>query len=154
MGFVFGERVRCRCCCVVELGQPAPVLKLEPGQSEAKIALLIPTLASCDWVIMRALKTRCHLSLRKVDSVPHSWAVTAWPPGIYPHNSDKGRYIVRAHRDELVAAGALTRIGRDLVIFGAGYNAWLHKQADKVAGFEIAPNKKEKRTVAGWLGET
>ena len=79
--------------------------------------------------------------MSKVISVPHSWAVTEWPQDIYPHNPSRGRYIIRAHRDELVAAGALTRIGRDLVIFGAGYNSWLRKQADKVAGFDIAPNR-------------
>jgi hypothetical protein len=78
---------------------------------------------------------------QKVSTIPHSWALTEWPRDIYPHNTVKGRYIVRAHRDELVAAGALTRIGRDLVVFGAGYNAWLRKQADKVAGFDIAPNR-------------
>jgi hypothetical protein len=45
------------------------------------------------------------------------------------------------HRDELRDAGALTRIGRDLVILGAGYSAWLQKQVNRVDGFEIAPNR-------------
>jgi hypothetical protein len=85
---------------------------------------------------------------QKVSAVPHSWAVTEWPQDIYPHNASKGRYIVRAHRDELVAAGALTRIGRDLVVFGAAYNAWLKKQANKVAGFAIAPNRSASNEAA------
>jgi hypothetical protein len=76
-----------------------------------------------------------------VSTVPHSWAVTAWPPDIYPHLPSKGKYIVRAFRNELVAAGALTRIGRDLVVLGSGYAAWLAKRSNKVAGFEIAPNR-------------
>ena len=75
--------------------------------------------------------------------LPHSWCVTEWPATIYPHHPSKGRYIVRAFRRELVAAGALTRVGRDLVILGAGYSAWLSKRADKVDGFTIAPNRAE-----------
>jgi hypothetical protein len=78
---------------------------------------------------------------QKVSTIPHSWALTEWPRDIYPHNTVKGRYICRAHRDELVAAGALIRVGRDLVVFGAAYNAWLRKQACRVAGFDIAPNR-------------
>jgi hypothetical protein len=77
----------------------------------------------------------------KVSTVPHSWAITNWPETIYPHSASRGKYIVRAFRDQLVAAGALTRIGRDLVVLGSGYSAWLSKQSGKVAGFEIAPNR-------------
>lgn len=86
--------------------------------------------------------------MQKISAVPHSWAVTEWPQDIYPHTTAKARYIVRSHRDELVAAGALTRIGRDLVVFGAGYNAWLRKQAGKVAGFDIAPNRATRGNAA------
>jgi hypothetical protein len=75
------------------------------------------------------------------EKIPHSWAVQDWPAHVYPHRESKGRYIVRAHKDELVAAGALTRIGRDLVVLGAGYSAWLAKQAHRVDGFAIAPNR-------------
>jgi hypothetical protein len=64
-----------------------------------------------------------------------------WPQTVYPHRASRGKYIVRAFRDELIAAGALTRIGRDLVVLGSGYSAWLSKQSSKVAGFAIAPNR-------------
>lgn len=80
-------------------------------------------------------------STTKVSPVPHSWPITLWPPEVYPNDPSKGRYIVRAHRKELVAAGALTRIGRDLVVFGAGYSKWLAKQSGRVAGFEVAANR-------------
>lgn len=78
---------------------------------------------------------------------PHSWAIPNWPSHVYPHNSDKGRYLVRAHRRSLVAAGALTRIGRDLVILGAQYSKWLSSKTDEVEGYEIAPNQAEAATV-------
>jgi hypothetical protein len=78
----------------------------------------------------------------KVDAekLPHSWAVDDWPVSVYPCRASRGRYIVRTHRAELVSAGALTRVGRGLVVLGAGYSAWLAKQRTRVEGFEIAPN--------------
>jgi hypothetical protein len=73
--------------------------------------------------------------------IPNSWAIENWPPGIYPNTPSRARYTVRANRDELVRAGALVRIGRDLVIMGAAYASWLHKQSNQVYGYEIAPNR-------------
>jgi hypothetical protein len=75
------------------------------------------------------------------ERIPHSWSVEDWPTTVYPHRPSRGRYIVRAHRDELTTCGALTRIGRDLVVLGAGYAAWLQKQSSRVANFDIAPNR-------------
>jgi len=74
------------------------------------------------------------------EKVPHSWAVEDWPSDVYPCRASKGRYIVRAHRDALVAAGALTRVGRDLVVIGTAYTSWLSKQGNRVSDFVIAPN--------------
>jgi hypothetical protein len=39
---------------------------------------------------------------------------------------------VRTHRDELILAGALTRVGRVLVVMAAGYSRWLEKSSAKV----------------------
>jgi hypothetical protein len=76
------------------------------------------------------------------ERIPHSWSLEDWPGNVYPCRASKARYIVRIHRNELVAAGALTRIGRDLVVLGAGYSAWLAKQSARAsADFEIAPNR-------------
>ena len=74
------------------------------------------------------------------EKIPHSWAVEDWPPSVYPCRASKGRYTIRANRDALVAAGALVRVGRDLVVIGPAYAAWLAKQGGRVASFEIAPN--------------
>jgi hypothetical protein len=73
---------------------------------------------------------------------PHSWDIEHWPSAVYPHTSDKGRYLIRANRDSLLAAGALTRVGRDLVIIGAYFSKWLSSQAARVAPYEIAPNSR------------
>jgi hypothetical protein len=75
------------------------------------------------------------------ERIPHSWAIDEWPQSVYPHRPSKAKYIIRAHRDELVTAGALSRVGRDLVVLGAGYSAWLAKQSNRVNGFQIAPNR-------------
>jgi hypothetical protein len=73
--------------------------------------------------------------------IPHSWDVEHWPANVYPCRSSKGRYVLRQHREELIAAGVLSRVGRDLVILGAAYAAWLAKHRQSVEGFEIAPNR-------------
>ena len=81
------------------------------------------------------------------ERVPHSWPVEEWPACVYPNRTARARYLIRAHRDDLVTSGALTRVGRDLVVLGAGYTAWLAKQSNRVNDFEIAPNREE-RTAA------
>jgi hypothetical protein len=76
----------------------------------------------------------------KFESVPNSWTIEEWPSGIYPNKPSRARYTIRAHRDELVRAGALVRVGRDLVVIGPSYAAWLHKHGAQVCGYKIAPN--------------
>lgn len=76
------------------------------------------------------------MAISKLVSIPHSWALDDWPSHVYPGKSSKAKYICRAHRDELVAAGALVRVGRDLVVMGAPYSAWLSKQASRVNDFK------------------
>jgi hypothetical protein len=77
-----------------------------------------------------------------VSAIPHSWCQDDWPPGVYPGRPSRAKYVLRAHRDELVAVGALTRIGRNLVVLGAPYVGWLAKNSNRVLDFEIAPNRE------------
>jgi hypothetical protein len=74
--------------------------------------------------------------------IPHSWAVADWPDIVYPGSPKKARYTIRVNLESLIRAGALTRIGRELVVIGAGYSAWLAKNAGRVEDFDIAPNRK------------
>ena len=53
------------------------------------------------------------------EAAPHSWSIETWPAHVYPGSADRARYFIRTHKDELFAAGALTRPGRELVIIGA-----------------------------------
>jgi hypothetical protein len=80
---------------------------------------------------------------RTQTTLPHSWPVSEWPANVYPNDAGRGRYITRCHRDDLVAAGALARVGRELVVIGDRYSRWLQKRSADVPGFEIAPNRRD-----------
>ncbi len=74
--------------------------------------------------------------------LPHSWLIEDWPREVVPGNADRGRYLVRMHRRELEAAGALSRVGRQLVVLGEPYSRWLQSRARHVAEFQpISPNR-------------
>jgi hypothetical protein len=69
-------------------------------------------------------------------SAPRSWELSTWPAEIWPHNPKRGQWIGRAYRDELLAAGAMTRIGMKLVFIGAKYESWLERRANHVVEFQ------------------
>jgi hypothetical protein len=77
-----------------------------------------------------------------LQKIPHSWAVDEWPSNVYSGRASKARYTLRSHRSELVAAGALVRVGRDLVVMGGAYASWLAQKANRVDGFSIAANRE------------
>lgn len=83
-----------------------------------------------------------------VQPLPHSWCIEDWPSYVAPGNATRGRHLVRMHQNELIACGALTRIGRRLTILGVGYAVFLTKGMSRVQGFEIPPNRKLKDSVA------
>lgn len=74
-------------------------------------------------------------------AIPHSWAISSWPADVYPNDPKRARYLVRAHRDELIAAGALGRVGRELLVYGQRYGKWLESQSSAVVGFECPANR-------------
>jgi hypothetical protein len=67
--------------------------------------------------------------------IPHSWDLAHWPPDVYPHSEKRAKYIVRAFRDELVLAGALARVGRELVVYGVNFDRWLQRKRTAVPGY-------------------
>lgn len=81
------------------------------------------------------------LKLSAAQPAPHSWPIGNWPPHVFPGDPNKARHLVRCNRTALLAAGALTRIGRVLVVIGAPYTRWLEEQAPRVDNFSIAPNR-------------
>ncbi len=72
---------------------------------------------------------------------PHSWDLEHWPADVYPHSEGRARWLLRAHRQELLAAGALTRIGRELVVLGDRYTRWLQSKSADVPGFTSNANR-------------
>ena len=66
---------------------------------------------------------------------PHSWDLPMWPCNVWPGDSKRARWIVRAYRTELMQYGALSRVGKTLVVNGRGYAAWLDQRASHVASY-------------------
>lgn len=79
---------------------------------------------------------------------PHSWDLEHWPQDVYPHSESRARWMLRAHRDELMVAGALVRVGRELVVIGDRYARWLQAQAANVPGFESNANRRREAGAA------
>ena len=75
--------------------------------------------------------------------IPHSWGIESWPPDVFPHDPARARYLYRKHRDDLLKAGAVARVGRTVVVFGSRYTRWLERQASRVPDYEIAPNRDQ-----------
>jgi hypothetical protein len=73
----------------------------------------------------------------------HCWNVPNWPEQIYPGNADSGRHLVQSNRDALVEAGALIRYGRELVVIGVPYVAWLKTHTKGVKDIEMPCNAPE-----------
>ncbi len=83
-----------------------------------------------------------------VASVPHSWDCHSWPPTVFPCSSDRARWIVRSYRSELVANGALSRMGKTLVILGKGYARWLDSRVAQVGEFQSNNPRLGSKTAA------
>jgi hypothetical protein len=80
---------------------------------------------------------------RRAPIVLETWDVNEWPAIDFPHTPSRAKHLIRQHRDELVKAGALVRVGRTLVMMGPPYREWLAQQGDRVAGYVIPPNRPE-----------
>jgi hypothetical protein len=66
---------------------------------------------------------------------PHSWELDTWPDIVWPHEKERARWIARAYRKELLAARAVTRVGKTLVFMGGPYTRWLERRARHVAEY-------------------
>jgi hypothetical protein len=73
--------------------------------------------------------------------ISSSWSINDWPADVYPGSASRSRYMVRMHRGELLEAGALVRVGRDLVIIGDRYERWLQRQGSRVPDYKITANR-------------
>ena len=64
--------------------------------------------------------------------VPHSWTISTWPETVAPGNESRARYLFRMHKRELIACGALTRVGRQIIFLGHGYARFLESRVGEV----------------------
>jgi len=67
---------------------------------------------------------------------PRSWDFDTWPETVWPNDPERARWVVRSNRRDLIAEGAITRIGKRVVILGRGYSNWLSRGADRVNQFD------------------
>lgn len=67
---------------------------------------------------------------------PHSWSIATWPASVYPNTPARAKWLIRAHKQELFNAGALARPGREIIIFGRPFVAWLSRQKARVPEFD------------------
>ena len=75
-----------------------------------------------------------------VSAQPHSWSLPRWPVGMFPNEVGAARHLIREHRMALIECGALSRVGRQLVVIGPNYVGWLMRQRDRVAGYACNAN--------------
>lgn len=75
------------------------------------------------------------------DAKLRSWSLAHWPADVYPNTADRARRVLRFYRGELMACGALARVGRELIVFGDAYIRWVRSKAANVDGFKIPPNE-------------
>lgn len=73
---------------------------------------------------------------------PHSWGIDSWPADVWPHTAARARYVIRSNKDDLVRAGALSRVGRELVILGERYSRWLERRTAHVCEYDCPANRQ------------
>jgi hypothetical protein len=78
----------------------------------------------------------------KVDSLPQSWSVKNWPAHVAPGGPVAGRAFIRRNMEQLLECGALSRVGKELVVLGAGYALFLSKNMTNVRGWMCPANKR------------
>ena len=83
-----------------------------------------------------------------VESIPPNWEISRWPANVFPHDATRAKSFVRRHHKELMACGAISRIGRFRVILGAGYAAFLAKGISRVDGYDMPANRKQESAAA------
>lgn len=68
----------------------------------------------------------------KAEPIPAAlafWGYSDWPALVYPHREGAARHLAQVHRDSLLRAGVLSRVGREVVWNGLRYAKWIERQA-------------------------
>jgi hypothetical protein len=65
-----------------------------------------------------------------------SWDLQSWPLSVWPNDPKRAGWILRTYRPELLECGALTRIGKRIVVLGPGYRRFLNRHIGDVTEFQ------------------
>ena len=84
------------------------------------------------------------LNTQSVPTVRNFWSVGCWPSDVFPGDANPAHYFVRVHRAELLAAGALSRVGRQRVNLGPSYTGWLAGPRPRVEDISPAVNDQHR----------
>jgi hypothetical protein len=74
---------------------------------------------------------------------PHSWGFGNWPAHVWPGDVVRGKRFCRTYQPALMKAKALVRLGRELVVMGGPFTAYMAKQAAAVENFSVPCNRPE-----------
>jgi hypothetical protein len=73
---------------------------------------------------------------KSTSGVPHSWDVASWPSTVWPGDAKRGAWVIRSNKSELVAAGAIARVGKTRVIIGGPFVRWLERRVTRFADYQ------------------
>lgn len=81
-----------------------------------------------------------------VQPLPFSWELAEWneqAAHVWPHTTERARWLVKHHRADLIKHGVLSRIGRTLIVSGSGYANFLQAMQGRVEGFVVPMNQPQ-----------
>jgi len=82
------------------------------------------------------------------DAIPHSFDLKHFDSRLFPNDPKRARWIARIYRNELVAAGAIARVGKSLVIITPKYLRWLERKTVEVGDFQSNNPKMRAATLS------
>lgn len=78
----------------------------------------------------------------EVEKIPPTWTVATWPRGVWPDTPTRARHVLKISMGELIAAGAITRPSREIVVIGVAYLKWLRSKTARVVTWDgVAANR-------------
>ena len=77
-----------------------------------------------------------------------SWDLKSWPAAIWPNDGKRARWVLRTHRPELIECGALTRVGKQVVVLSGGYLRFLRRHVGDVIEFRSNLRSQQDRAAA------
>jgi hypothetical protein len=96
-----------------------------------------------------AIAARKVIPRPQVESALGSWTFATWPLEVWPNDGAKARRVVRSNATALLNEGAISRVGREIIVFARQYDRWLRKQSHRVMDFDCAINRPENQHKRG-----